>query len=536
MASKIQLRRDSSSNWRTTNPVLAEGEMGVELDTNRSKLGDGVSNWNDILYMTDTNAVGTYDAKYLIKTRNGDADQTIASRGTTTFDGLVEANRGVKVAGGNLDLMSDGWIKLSGNPPAGTTMAIGATGGGINLFGSSAIRVGDSRYKDDAGFLLTGNLSNSGGTTGFAIRNNVVIDGGINAYRGLEMGTSYENGETYDSIQHFRAQPNRNAAARINSQVGFLAGANLADTGTSPTTGVLEAYGFQSALSVSDADHKSWNFYAAGTAPNYFRGAITCSTDDDYGSSTLFTGTAGTSNTTQGVLIAQSGLYRVSRDATNTQPLFELQRLGDTTGFVITFGQAENKCGHIRTTNNGGIQIVSDDGVDPVLVVNSDARVKTLTPFSGSAADVVSQLNPGVNGFIAHELQAQVSDAVTGTQDATEAIGTLADYDGTVLETEVTEPDASELTYTEMVPDEHQTTAIDGEPKMVEVTRTKTWAETGTKPVYQGVDQTKLIPLLTKALQEALERIEQLESGGGSSDFESRIAALEVDMDRFKSI
>ena len=43
------------------------------------------------------------------------------------------------------------------------------------------------------------------------------------------------------------------------------------------------------------------------------------------------------------------------------------------------------------------------------------------------------------------------------------------------------------------------------------VTRTKTWTETGPRPVYQAVDKTKLIPLLTKALQEALERIEVLE-------------------------
>jgi hypothetical protein len=44
------------------------------------------------------------------------------------------------------------------------------------------------------------------------------------------------------------------------------------------------------------------------------------------------------------------------------------------------------------------------------------------------------------------------------------------------------------------------------------VTRTRSWTPSGTRPVYQGVDQTKLIPLLTKALQEALERIEQLEA------------------------
>ncbi len=99
------------------------------------------------------------------------------------------------------------------------------------------------------------------------------------------------------------------------------------------------------------------------------------------------------------------------------------------------------------------------------------------------------------------KLQEVLPEAVTGTKDGTEAIGTLADYDGTELETSVAEPD--DLTYTEQV-------ETDGIATMV--TRTRTWTPTGTQPVYQGVDQTKLIPLLTKALQEALTRIEELES------------------------
>ena len=41
---------------------------------------------------------------------------------------------------------------------------------------------------------------------------------------------------------------------------------------------------------------------------------------------------------------------------------------------------------------------------------------------------------------------------------------------------------------------------------------------TGTYDVYQGVDETKLIPLLTKALQEALNRIEALESNEVADD------------------
>jgi hypothetical protein len=50
MATKIQLRRDLSSNWASTNPVLAQGEPGVELDTNNMKIGDGVKAWNDLAY------------------------------------------------------------------------------------------------------------------------------------------------------------------------------------------------------------------------------------------------------------------------------------------------------------------------------------------------------------------------------------------------------------------------------------------------------------------------------------------------------
>jgi hypothetical protein len=50
MATKIQLRRDLASNWASTNPILSQGEPGVELDTNNMKIGDGVKAWNDLAY------------------------------------------------------------------------------------------------------------------------------------------------------------------------------------------------------------------------------------------------------------------------------------------------------------------------------------------------------------------------------------------------------------------------------------------------------------------------------------------------------
>lgn len=46
----IQLRRGLSHNWVSVNPILAEGEAGLELDTRKMKIGDGRSYWNDLPY------------------------------------------------------------------------------------------------------------------------------------------------------------------------------------------------------------------------------------------------------------------------------------------------------------------------------------------------------------------------------------------------------------------------------------------------------------------------------------------------------
>ena len=94
------------------------------------------------------------------------------------------------------------------------------------------------------------------------------------------------------------------------------------------------------------------------------------------------------------------------------------------------------------------------------------ARVKTLAPkrFNWIADDT----NTVVDGFIAHEAQSVVPEAVTGTQDAVDADG---------------------------------------------------------NPDYQGIDQSKLVPLLTGALQEAIAKIETLETT--VADLQTRVTALE---------
>jgi Major tropism determinant N-terminal domain len=50
MANRIQLRRDTSANWATINPILADGEPGLEIDTNKIKYGDGTTVWSELDY------------------------------------------------------------------------------------------------------------------------------------------------------------------------------------------------------------------------------------------------------------------------------------------------------------------------------------------------------------------------------------------------------------------------------------------------------------------------------------------------------
>ena len=52
MAVQIQLRNDTSANWESVNPVLAQGEVGVENDTALMKVGDGTTAWNSLAYVS----------------------------------------------------------------------------------------------------------------------------------------------------------------------------------------------------------------------------------------------------------------------------------------------------------------------------------------------------------------------------------------------------------------------------------------------------------------------------------------------------
>ena len=42
------VRRDTADNWSAVNPILEDREIAYETDTDRFKMGDGKTVWNDL--------------------------------------------------------------------------------------------------------------------------------------------------------------------------------------------------------------------------------------------------------------------------------------------------------------------------------------------------------------------------------------------------------------------------------------------------------------------------------------------------------
>lgn len=47
---RFQFRRGTAAEWTAANPVLLDGEPGIESDTGALKYGDGATAWNDLDY------------------------------------------------------------------------------------------------------------------------------------------------------------------------------------------------------------------------------------------------------------------------------------------------------------------------------------------------------------------------------------------------------------------------------------------------------------------------------------------------------
>ena len=173
---------------------------------------------------------------------------------------------------------------------------------------------------------------------------------------------------------------------------------------------------------------------------------------------------------------------------------------------------------------NGAVGSVQTSGSATSYNTSSDYRLKENVTDISDGITRIKQLAPKrfnfiadadttVDGFLAHEAATVVPEAVTGTKDALmneEYEVTAAKGDVYTAATE----EAEEIIHSSDV--EKPDTLENGQQW-----REKTAAVMGTRsvPDYQGIDQSKIVPLLTAALQEAIAKIETLET---------KVAALEA--------
>ena len=122
MANRIQLRRGGAQEWANSNPTLAQGELGIELDTGRFKLGDGVSAWNSLRYERPVESTSN-TANTLVQR---DADGNF-SAGTITSTLIGNASTATRLA-------STRQIQLSGD-----VQSSGVFDGSANLTLNSAL-------------------------------------------------------------------------------------------------------------------------------------------------------------------------------------------------------------------------------------------------------------------------------------------------------------------------------------------------------------------------------------------------------------
>jgi hypothetical protein len=124
MATRMQQRRGTASQWTSANPVLNAGEIGWESDTNKFKIGDGTNHWADLDYFADTNStvVPTFGTSIVFEGATADSYETTLLATDPTADRTItlpNATGTVVLADGS------GNVTVSGNLTVqGTTTTI----------------------------------------------------------------------------------------------------------------------------------------------------------------------------------------------------------------------------------------------------------------------------------------------------------------------------------------------------------------------------------------------------------------------------
>tara|TARA_R100000353_G_scaffold3823_1_gene5869 strand:- start:109 stop:1155 length:1047 start_codon:yes stop_codon:yes gene_type:complete len=309
----------------------------------------------------------------------------------------------------------------------------------------------------------------------------------VNINTGGTTKASIDNTGALDVPSNFPIKVNGSEKLRIDSDGRLLLGTDT--TGGGSKIQVFESADGSMTLGSS-------NVSATGTASinfapsNKITGAqIICTAEEDFSSSANRTARLGffyrkDGTITEGMRIDTNGnkimgIGQVDPTGSGRKSYFTQNGvlvIGRFSGdnFIVFENTSNTAVGSIvRSNNNTAYNTSSDYRLKENVVAISDGitRLKALKP---SRFNFISEPSITMDGFLAHEVSTTVPEAITGEKDA-------------VITQEM----------------------LDAQNVIGKVG----------DPVYQQIDQAKLVPLLTAALQEAVAKIEVLET---------KVAALEA--------
>lgn len=165
----IITRNDTAANWTTKNPVLRKGEMGIEIDTNKFKFGDGTKTWTELDYAVDI----TLDADHVFMTADVVATKAI---GVWTPDSSGSVKIPYQDSDGNALSVQDWLQSLAGkaeNPaiiqPSASITLTGAepkeVGSEFTPSYTASLNAGSYQYGPATGVTASGYEISDGTTT-----------------------------------------------------------------------------------------------------------------------------------------------------------------------------------------------------------------------------------------------------------------------------------------------------------------------------------------------------------------------------------
>jgi hypothetical protein len=141
---QIQIRRGTSAEWVTANPILAVGEFGLETDTRRIKIGTGSDVWTQLRYV-DAGPPQTVASGGIANLTGTQQLQITTGTIVSTPDGRrwLYSGTGSKTAEASYIVIGDlspDWADVAGKPTTFTPpVATTATLGGVKVGGNVAV-------------------------------------------------------------------------------------------------------------------------------------------------------------------------------------------------------------------------------------------------------------------------------------------------------------------------------------------------------------------------------------------------------------